>query len=53
MVTAICKNENCTQKNIEYYVSHRPIYVECGSCAQPTELINFVDDVEVPYVVAS
>jgi hypothetical protein len=46
MITATCKQKDCKEKDIDYFVLGDPAYVECGNCGSETMLTNKRPDPE-------
>lgn len=50
MKTVNCKNENCSQKNVDEYFMGDPDLVICGVCRHQCELSDLYDDPELPRI---
>jgi hypothetical protein len=44
MITATCKNQECSQHEIECHVLGNPSPIECGTCNENCELTDERDD---------
>lgn len=48
MITATCKNKQCSQHKLEFNIFGNPSPVECGSCHNNCELTDLRDDPPEP-----